>query len=132
MFSMNFSWFHYPGYKFNKLTWVGSSLVFSLLFSIECLFLFYLSMLGWLKIELHNFFRFASIRLSLSHDLSHRLTWVDYVHFFIPFLVGLRNFFYLFSMGLSWSHDSGREFGRLIRVDSIYFLRFFFNWIIFS
>jgi hypothetical protein len=61
-----------------------------IIFSINFFFQFHPSILGWLGIEFHDFFRLFSIRISRSHGLGHRFdkfTEVYYDLFFLSFLL---------------------------------------------
>jgi hypothetical protein len=61
-----------------------------IIFSINFFFQFHPSILGWLGIEFHDFFRLFSIRISRSHGLGHRFdkfTEVYYDLFFFVFFV---------------------------------------------
>jgi len=73
------------GGEFNILTWVDFNFFFFTVFS-SCFFVFrfYLSILGWLRIEFCNFFQFFSIELSWSYrfiffpfdfNLKHWICW---------------------------------------------------------
>jgi hypothetical protein len=90
-------------------------------------FIFYLIIQRWVdwKMSFVIFLKYFYIGLSRSHDSGRkfdRLTWVDYVNFFLSFLIGLYN---LLSVDLFWSHDSSCRFDRLAQNNLVHFFGFF-------
>jgi len=98
-FFMKLSWSHNSGRGFNMLTMADLSFFFVFILLI---FLFHLSILSWLKNELHNFFYLLFMRLSWYHDLDYgfsRLIHVDLGRFYAFFI---SYFFQLCPSTLGW------------------------------